>query len=336
MSNKITKDASLYGIPRAKKRKASDITSTNSLAFTSNLSALIAASSSAPRTAVSRNKQKKDDIFSVHNKNAKKRAAKDLEDNDFTQKHTTSGESLDQETWSQAQKKMEDKARLYNALKRGEVEDADEKYGVDFDRKWAENQNVEESDEDDDGSEEELVEYIDEFGRTRQGTKGEVAREERGRTNGGFMADEPGVPGARLSMPSNVIFGDAIQAAAFDPERDIATKMADLAAKRDKEATPPPDEHFDSKREIRTKGVGFFQFSGDAEERKKQMENLEKERIETEQRHTEASRRKEERKKELEARKKAIAEKRGAARADKFLDALLPDLQDKMETKSPD
>jgi coiled-coil domain-containing protein 174 len=328
------KDASLYGIPRPKKRKAQEISASNSLAFSSNLSALISSSATAPRNAPARPRAKKDDIFAVHNKNAKQRALKDLGDSDFTQKHSTSSDAVDNDTWNRARRKLEDKARLYDALKRGEVEDADEKYGVDFDRKWAENQasglQEDSSDGDEQGSDEELIEYVDEFGRTRHGTRAEAARAERSNNGGSAVVDEPGVPGARPNMPQSVIFGDTIQSQAFNPERDIAEKMADLAAKRDREPTPPPDEHFDGKREIRTKGVGFFQFSDDIEERKKQMEFLEKERAETERRRAETAQRKEERKKELEARKKAIAAKRGKAHADRFLDGLMDELQDKI------
>jgi hypothetical protein len=334
MSN--TKDASLYGIPRPKKRKASEISASNSLAFTSNLSALIASSNAAPHASTGRPRSKKEDIFTTHNKNAKQRALKDIEDSRFTQKHSTSIEAIDEDTWHRAKRKLEDKARLYAALKRGDIEDADEKYGVDFDRKWAENQasgpiDDTSEEEDDDGSDEELVDYVDEFGRTRKGTRAEVAREERRKNRGSDLADEPGRPGARPNMPQSVIFGDTVQSEAFNPDRDIAAKMADLATKRDKEQTPPPDEHFDSRKEIRTKGVGFFQFSGDSEQRKKQMESLVKEREETEKRRTEATQRKEERKKELEARKKAIAEKRGKTRADRFLDGLMDEIQDKIQ-----
>jgi hypothetical protein len=332
------KDAFLYGIPRPKKRKAQEISASNSLAFSSNLSALISSSAAAPRTSTARPRTKKDDIFTVHNKNAKQRALKDLDDSDFIQKHSTSSDAVDHETWNRARRKLEDKARLYAALKRGEIEDADEKYGVDFDRKWAENQATglqeDTSDEDDQGSNEELVEYLDEFGRTRHGTRAEAARAERNKNGGATLADEPGLPGARPNMPTSVILGDTIQAQAFNPERDIAEKMADLAAKRDKEPTPPPDEHFDARKEVRTKGVGFFQFSGDTEERKKQMDFLEKERAETERRRTETAQRKEERKKELEARKKAIAERRGRAQADRFLDGLMDELQDKIGENS--
>jgi hypothetical protein len=174
-------------------------------------------------------------------------------------------------------------------MKRGDVEDDSERFAVDFDRKWAEKygdgQSGEEdlSDEDDEEEEGEgsgMVEYVDEFGRTRQGTRAEAARaarQERG------MADMSGDRfTARPSAPSGVIYGDTIQHQAFNPDFPIAMQMEELAKKRDKSLTPPPDMHFDASREVRQKGTGFFQFSEDAEERKKQMEGLERERIETE------------------------------------------------------
>jgi len=220
---------------------------------------------------------------------------------------------------------------LYSAMKRGDVEDLDDKYAVDFDRKWAEQQESGKADsdtsegEDDSGSEDnQLIEYIDEFGRTRTGTRAQVVREERRKRT--VAADEPDRFTARPTMPTNVIFGDTVQTAAFNPDETIAQQMADLAAKRDKEATPPPDEHFDGKKEIRTKGVGFFQFSGDAEERKKQMEALEAERKETDLKRAEALKRKEDRKIEIQERRKAIQQKRGKVRADRFLSNLMGEL----------
>ena len=189
---------------------------------------------------------------------------------------------------------MEEKARLYAAMKRGDVEDLDEKYAVDFDRKWAEAQDKSGDDtsegEDDkhseDGDEDqELVDYIDEFGRNRKGTRAEAAREERRKAT--LAADTSDRFTARPNMPTNVIYGDTIQAAAFNPEESIAQQMAEIAKKRDQE-TPPPDEHFDSRREIRQKGVGFMQFSADEEERRRQMADLEAERRETEVRRAEA------------------------------------------------
>jgi len=336
------KDGALYGVTRKPKLKGSEISSSNSLAFTSQLSSLIASStsSSKERPAPARSRPKKDDIFSVRNKNAKKRALKDVDvdvdDADFSQKHGTSSDAVDEATWHRAKRKMEEKARLYAAMKRGDVEDGNEKYAVDFDRKWAEAQEQGEKedtsegeDDDDNGSDEELVDYVDEFGRTRQGTRAQVARESRKRNNAA-MADEPDRFAARPKMPTQVIFGNTIQSSAFNPDEPIAAQMAELAANRDKEPTPPPDVHFDGRSEIRTKGVGFFHFSGDNEERKRQMDELEKERLETERRRVDIEKRKEDRKKEVEARKKAIAEKRGKAQADKFLNSLMGEISDKI------
>jgi Domain of unknown function (DUF4078) len=343
------KDASLYGKSRPRKLKGSEISASNSLSFTTQLSGLIANTSTQrhrPSAGTASARAKKDDIFSTHNKNAKKRALKDLEGRNedsgggLAQKHSTGGGGVDDETWRRAKRRLEDKARLYAAMKRGEVEDADERYAVDFDRKWAEAQErgdgeggdeeEEEEDEVGDDDEEDVIEYLDEFGRTRRGTRAQAAREERRRRQEHDLAAEPDRFSARPRMPQQVIYGDTIQAAAFNPDRDAAERMEELAQKRDRPATPPPDEHFDSRREIRTKGVGFFQFSGDNEERKRQMDELERERAETERRRAETAGRREERRKEVEARKKAIAEKRGKARADRFLDGLLGEVGDKI------
>jgi hypothetical protein len=335
------KDAHLYGVPRPKKKATGkEISSSSTLAFTSQLSSLISSSSNSTkdtssRTVSGRSRPKKEDIFSTHNKNSKKRALKDLEDDeaDFSQKHSTDGKKLDEATWHRAKRKMEEKSRLYAAMKRGDVEDMDEKYAVDFDKKWAEKQEAGEGDDTSSGEDasesegEEIVEYIDEFGRNRKGTRAEAAREERRKR--GLAADEPDRFTARPAMPTNIIYGDTVQAAAFNPEETIAEQMAELAKKRDKSATPPPDEHFDGKKEIRTKGVGFFQFSADPEERKKQMETLEKERKETEHKRSETLKRKEERKREIEEKKKAVLQKRAKTKADRFLNNLMGEMEEK-------
>jgi len=210
----------------------------------------------------------------------------------------------------------------------------DEKYAVDFDRKWAERQEsgkVEsessEGEDDPPSEEEETIEYTDEFGRMRNGTRAEAAREERRKRT--VAADEPDRFTARPSMPTNIIYGDTVQSAAFNPDHTISEQMAELAAKRDKEATPPPDEHFDGKKEIRTKGAGFFQFSNDEDERKRQMTALENERQETELKQAESRKRKEDRKRDIEERRKAIQQKRGKAKADRFLDDLMGELEQK-------
>ncbi|KAF2135358.1 uncharacterized protein K452DRAFT_330241 [Aplosporella prunicola CBS 121167] len=334
------KDSSLYGVPRPKRASGKEISSSTTLAFTSQLSSLIAGAGSSTSTTSGRARAstgKKDDIFSTHNKGARKRALKDLDDADFTQKHSTTSDAIDDATWRRAKRKMSEKARLYAAMKRGDVEDGDERYAVDFDRKWAEKEaggggttsddsDDDDDDDDDDPAAKEAVEYVDEFGRTRTGTRADAARAQRRQH---AQADEPDRFTARPAAPANLIYGDTVQSAAFNPDEAVAQRMAEMAARRDKTPSPPPDAHFDGRAEIRTKGVGFFHFSKDEEERKQQMEELKRERKETEEKRGERERKREERKREVEERRKAIAQKRSKAKADKFLDGLMGELEGK-------
>lgn len=322
------KDAHLYGTKPKSRSKAKEISSSNSLAFSSTLSSLIKSSSSAAnKPTAGRARPQKEDIFKTHNKNVKKRALKDLEDSDFTQKHrgrTAEEKGEDEESWRRTKRRMEEKARLYHALKRGDIEDVDDKYGVDFDRKWAEDQGKTEpvsgSSSESEDSDEELVEYVDEFGRTRKGTRADAAREERRKRT--LAADEPDRFTARPAMPTNIIYGDTVQSNAFNPDETIAQAMAELAAKRDKELTPPPETHFDGRAEARQRGTGFMYFSKDQQEREEQMLSLEKEREATERMRRERKEQIEKRKALVEERKKALDLKRSKGKAEKFLNEL--------------
>jgi hypothetical protein len=327
--NMSSKDAHLYGAKPTGRSKAKEISKSSSLAFSSTLASLIkssAADSNKPSTG--RARRQKDDIFKSHNKNVKKRALKDLEDTDSTQRHrgrTADEKGEDEAAWKRTKRRMEEKARLYDALKRGDIEDTDDKYGVDFDRKWAEKQEKGEaesaaSSQSEASEDEELVEYTDEFGRTRKGTRAEAAREER--RKGTLAADEPDRFTARPVMPTNIIYGDAVQTNAFNPDETIAQQMADLAAKRDKELTPPPELHFDGRAEARQRGTGFFHFSKDEEERQEQMRRMEKEREETERVRRERKEQIEKRKAMIKEKKRAMQEKRSQGKAERFLDEL--------------
>ncbi|KAF1812995.1 hypothetical protein P152DRAFT_334054 [Eremomyces bilateralis CBS 781.70] len=323
-----TPGTNLYGTSRPKKLAGNELSGSSNLAFTSQLSSLISASSRNSSSATAgRSRPRKPDIFSAHNKGVKRRAQADDAARSLEQKHSTSSEGVDAELWRQSQAKMEEKARIYAAMKRGDKEDKEEGGLIDFDRKWVESQERGEKgssgDEDDEeDEEEELVEYVDEFGRTRKGTRAEVGRIQRMRRIQDEDEKEADRFTARPMMPEKVIHGDTVQYHAFDPDETVAEKMARLAAKRDKEATPPPDTHFDASREIRQKGQGFFQFAQDEEARQKQMGNLEKERKETEQAREEARERKEKRKREVEERRKEIRGKRARKEADQFLEEL--------------
>ena len=216
---------------------------------------------------------------------------------------------------------------------------------VDFDRKWAEAEGGgggggegrkydTESDDDGESEEEEkrqggsrgggeeMVEYEDEFGRVRFGTKSTAAREVRRQNARSYASEELSRMKARPDRPSNLIVGDTIQALAFNPDAPVAAQMEDLARKRDRSMTPPEEVHYDASKEVRSKGVGFYNFSQDREGRKREMEALMEEREETERRKRERGERKERRRKEVEERRRVIAEKRGERLAERFLDGL--------------
>ncbi|KKY26740.1 hypothetical protein UCRPC4_g01431 [Phaeomoniella chlamydospora] len=342
-------DAHLYGI-RQPKNKHKEISSSTSLAFSSHLASLISKESSKPSETRPSSAQPKSNIFTAHKKAGTKRGFADIDDsNNVTQKHKTEeelGGSLDAADHQRSRRKMEEKARLYAAMKRGDYVTPDGGRGrdeqlsalVDFDRKWAEREARREATNDFDTSsdsednvsdvnnEEELFDYSDEFGRARKLSRHQIARLEREKRIAANFASDADAMSARPTMPSNIIYGDAVQHQAFNPDDDVAIKMAELAAKRDREATPPEDTHYDASKEIRTKGTGFYSFSGDKEGREREMQALEQERLETERRRKLREKEKEERRRMLEERKKKVREARGKKHADKFLEGLEVDI----------
>ncbi|KAI0878712.1 hypothetical protein GGS24DRAFT_442834 [Hypoxylon argillaceum] len=293
----MPQDPNLYGQRPTKKQKR-EIPLSSSLAFTSQLSSLISAptaasSSSSPLGNPSsssgrpRPSKTKNDIFS--SVKAKRKPGATATDSPRTSddptdssrkiklKHVHNTEEEKQD-FARARRKMEEKARLYAAMKRGDYIAKENEAAplVDFDRKWAERHPEDEDDgrvsssgsdneaSDDDDDDTAMVEYQDEFGRTRVGTRHEAQRQQRRAARAALGASElaamAAVPGA--PAPSALIYGDAIQTAAFNPEAATLDAMAALAAKRDREPTPPPDTHFDGRAEIRTKGTGLRSRSG--------------------------------------------------------------------------
>ncbi|KAI1431439.1 hypothetical protein GGR50DRAFT_679591 [Xylaria sp. CBS 124048] len=369
----MPQDPNLYGQRPAKKQKK-EIPLSSSLAFTSQLSSLITAptsstsSSSAPTSSLSvatsgrpRPSKTKDNIFSsIKTKRkpdsssrdrgtAKPRVKDDSDDDDNNPRgiklkhvHNTEDEKRD---FARARRKMEEKARLYNAMKRGDYVAKENEAAplVDFDRKWAEKHPEDEenrysssgsdnesSDYEDDVAGKgraEIIEYQDEFGRTRQGTRAEVQRLQRREARAALGAKElEAMAAVPIARPSNLIYGDTIQTAAFNPEAETREAMATLAAKRDREPTPPPDTHFDGSAEIRTKGTGFYQFSKEEELRAKEMAELKAARENTERVRRERETEREKRRREIEERRRAIGARRAEKLADNFLDGLAVEL----------
>ncbi|KAK6957014.1 hypothetical protein Daesc_002299 [Daldinia eschscholtzii] len=355
----MPQDPNLYG-QRPAKRQKKEIPLSSSLDFASQLTSLLSTSGSDPSSASAaassssstaafgraRPSKNKDDIFSVK---AKRKAAASADKDGGKdgaaakiQLKEVRGTEEEKQDLARARRKMEEKARLYAAMKRGDyiAKEGEAAPLVDFDRKWAERHpedddgnnkysssgtDDEDSDEGggDEGADQEIVEYKDEFGRTRRATRAEVARLERRQKRSALGALELEAMAAKpTKAPERLIFGDVIQSGAFNPEDETLNKMEDLAAKRDKSPTPPPDTHFDGKAEIRTKGVGFYQFSQDKEERDKEMQALEKERENTERVRREREEQKEKRRREIEERRKKIGARRAEKLAESFLHGL--------------
>ncbi|KAI0120518.1 hypothetical protein F4776DRAFT_632958 [Hypoxylon sp. NC0597] len=351
----MPQDPNLYG-QRPAKRQKKEIPLSSSLDFASQLTSLLSTSgsgasgpsSSSPTVSTGRPRpSKKDDIFSVK---AKRKAGPSATSDDRSNSKDggaklslkeVRGTEEEKQDFARARRKMEEKARLYAAMKRGDyiAKEGEAAPLVDFDRKWAEkhptddpnrysSSGTDSSDDDNNddgggGGSQELVEYKDEFGRTRRIPRAEALRLERRRQRSALGAAElEGMAAKPTKAPERLIFGDVIQAAAFNPEDDTLHRMEDLAARRDKEPTPPPDTHFDGGAEIRTKGVGFYQFSREEERRKDEMEALARERENTERVRKEREEAREKRRREIEERRKKIGAKRAERLAENFLDEL--------------
>lgn len=342
----MTTNSSLYGLPRPRTSKPSNTTHPSNAAFTSTLSSLLASTSSFTPTTTGRPRPSKknpdNNIFTAHNKGSKKRALADISDDALSrpQSHAQSSEAVDTALLHRSKRKMEDKARLYASMKRGDYvppsnggTNKEENALVDFDRKWAQAEEAgdggkyetdsDDGGESDEGEEEgEMVEFEDEFGRLRRGTKADAARELRKQNAQAYASEELSRMKARPDRPDNLIVGDTIQVSAFNPDAPIAAQMEQLARKRDRSLTPPEEVHYDASKEVRSKGVGFYGFSKDGEGRKREMEALGREREETERGRREKGERKARRAREVEERRRMIAEKRGERLAERFLDEL--------------
>lgn len=333
------KQPSLYGKRKIKKENPTASTSSN-LSFATQLSSLISQDTGPSHGRARPSKTPKTDLFAKANKGSEKRAAADLRSTDHTQQpHKSSKDigTIDNATLNRSKRKMAEKVKLYEDMKKGEYlrrdsDDEDEeprekkarteeyharlrrkeKEGlVDFDRKWAEEERQgddsrSESEDDDNAS---MISYEDEFGRTRRGTRKEAARAARDKED----AEDRGRSTAerwKPARPDNLIYGATVQSEAFNPEETIAAQMARLAARRDRSATPPEATHYDADAEVRNRGTGFYAFSSDPEERKRQMEELTSARRETEARRRLQADRGDEWEQRLEARRRELGELR--------------------------
>lgn len=330
VTDTMPQDPNLYGQRPPKKQKR-DASLSNSLDFTAQLTSLMsnAASPASSTTRTKPAREPKDDIF--RGRKSKRQGSHQGTDDGKLVLKEVAGTEEDAQERARARRKLEDKARLYASMKRGDyvVGDNEAEPLVDFDRKWADradgwdgaaSSSSDDDDDADDAGGSEMVEYEDEFGRVRQVTRAEKERMERRSRRGLLGAEELERMSARPRAPDNLIRGDAVQSLAFNP--DDPDKMEELARKRDRSATPPEMKHYDADHEVRTKGTGFYKFSKDESMRTQEMEALEEERRKTEQKRTEREEQREARRREIEQRRKEMAARRARKQADTFLDGL--------------
>ena len=319
----MPQDPDLYGRRPVKKAKR-DVPLTMSMDFTAQLTTLM--SNSASNTSRARPRPPKEGKSNLLKDGREKKSAKKDDHDRLVLKEVTRTEDEAHEQ-ARAKRRMEDKARVYAAMKRGDYVPKDNEAAplVDFDRKWAEEvegkaEDLTSSSEEGADDAAEIVEYEDEFGRLRTGVKADKEKMERRARRGMLGAEELERMSARPGAPSNLIYGDAVQAMAFNP--DDPDKMQELARKRDRSATPPEAKHYDANWEVRTKGTGFYQFSKDEEARTQEMKNLEEERLQTEKVRLGREEQRDARRQELEQRRKEMTERKAKRQADNFLDDL--------------
>ncbi|KAA8909616.1 hypothetical protein TRICI_004451 [Trichomonascus ciferrii] len=140
---------------------------------------------------------------------------------------------------------LERKRELYDQLKSGKVprgyNDKDLLLQVDYQSSG-------------DESEDEMIEIVDEFGRSRQVKRNEYY-------NG------------PVERPKELVYGDLVQ--------HEAVQFNDLNSPGKQNLEEAEDVHYDSRWEVRDKGVGFYQFSQSEDERRRQMAELKHIREET-------------------------------------------------------
>ncbi|KAG2209330.1 hypothetical protein INT46_000543 [Mucor plumbeus] len=183
-------------------------------------------------------------------------------------------EAVQGDVLQRSREQLEKKARLYEAMQSGEFnvdEMDDEKMPlVDFDRKYFQERELEkqkeeaasenkrkkrkQNEKDGDDDNDPWVEFEDEFGRTRIVRRSELP-----------------------STHQQQRYSDSD----YDSEDD--ENHAYLQKQQRYEAADRSNmNHFEADREIRTKGVGFYQFSKDEQERRAQLDKLNRLRAETE------------------------------------------------------
>ncbi|OBZ72124.1 hypothetical protein A0H81_07800 [Grifola frondosa] len=214
---------------------------------------------------------KKPTVWARQNAGVINRAAHDIE-----------LEEISKPTLDSARAILERKAKVYEKLRKGKAGGlSDKQYDallVDFDQKLMESYESDSDDLDESSTvpqapvnevDDPIVEYEDEFGRIRTARKSEVPRHLAPQAT-----EEP-----EEDFDPFVIYNPVNHFPVYEPSAErVAAIEAEFA-----EENNPLNIHYDASREVRAKGAAFYQFSGDEETRKQQMEEIRQAREETRQ-----------------------------------------------------
>ncbi|KAI0346106.1 hypothetical protein BDW22DRAFT_1323793 [Trametopsis cervina] len=264
----------------SKKAKAAGVSASSFLDLKAELSRkeeeFAKAKASGKTLAAVKRPDKKSTIWARPNKGVEARATRDVE-----------LEEISKPTLESARAKLERKALIYEKLRKGKSGGLNDKQYdallVDFDSKPIGDYESDSDDVDEsmtvpkppgeDVSDDPVVEYEDEFGRVRTGRRSEIPRH----------LLEPEEP-EEEDIDPYVIYNPVNHFPTYEPSEE---RKAEIQAKLADEDNPL-NIHYDATQEVRAKGAGFYQFSGDEETRRKQMEELRKTREETERTRAEA------------------------------------------------
>ncbi|OJT15212.1 Coiled-coil domain-containing protein 174 [Trametes pubescens] len=184
-------------------------------------------------------------------------------------------------TMESARAILERKAKVYDKLRKGKSGGLDDKQYdallVDFEQKGIDPYFESDSDDEDesatvpvgpqDDENDPIVEYEDEFGRARTGRRSEIPRHLLPQTDKEKEED----------FDPYVIYNPVNHFPTYEPSQERVEQIRAEYA----EENNPLNVHYDASAEVRAKGAGFYQFSGDEETRKRQMEDSRKIREET-------------------------------------------------------
>ncbi|KAI9473895.1 MAG: hypothetical protein EXX96DRAFT_602304 [Benjaminiella poitrasii] len=213
--------------------------------------------------------------------------------------------TVEADVLARSRQQLEKKAKIYEAMRSGQIQydqDDEEKMPlIDFDRKYLEERELQQSKKESerkkkkrrtDNDDDPWVEFEDEFGRTR------IVR--------------------RSQLPEHTS-SHSDHSDDDEDDSDMAKNSAYAAYRPDFEAADRTDmNHYEADREIRTKGVGFYRFSKDEQERHEQMEKLKQMREETENARKSAANVSSKRKQMMAQNAEKIRARRAALKAKKF------------------